>query len=101
MYNNTSKIMGYVNLGNTEQQLRSLEEDDQSIANNVAMHMLQFMVRGLNQRLEYPVVHFATATLTTEQLQFGRYLESWKASDLKVMVIAGDGASANKKVFDI
>ena len=102
VYNkHTSQIMGYVNLGNTEQQLRSLEEDDQSIANNVATHMLQFMVRGLSQRLEYPVAHFATATLTAEQLypMVWEVVGKLEASDLKVMVITADGASANRKCF--
>ena len=98
----TSQIMGYINLGNTEQQLRSLEEDDQSIANNVATHMLQFMVQG-SVSLEYPVPHFkfATATLTAEQLypMVWEVVGKLEASDLKVMVITADGASANRKFF--
>lgn len=102
VYNkHTSHIMGYVNLGSTEQQLLSLEEDDQNIVNHVATHMLQFMVRGLSQRLEYPVAHFATSNLTAEQL----YPMVWEvvgvleASDLKVMIITADGASTNRKFF--
>ena len=94
-------IMGYVNLGNVEQQLLLLEKEDQSLTDHVATHVLQFMVRGLSQRLEYPVAHFATSTLTASQL----YSMVWEvickleSLDLKVMVITADGAAVNRKFF--
>ena len=56
---------------------------------------------GLSQHLEYLVAHFATATVTAEQL----YPMVWEvvgklaAAGLKVVVITADGASANRKFF--
>ena len=63
--------------------------------------MLQFMVRGISQHLDYPVAHFATSTLTAEQLypMVWEVVGKLEAADLKVKVITADGASANRKFF--
>ena len=45
VYNkHTGQIIGYVNLGNTEQQLLLLEKGDKGTSSHVATHILQFMV---------------------------------------------------------
>ena len=93
VYNkHTCPIIGYVNLGSTEQQLIALEKEGKSTASLVATHVLQFMVRGICMKLDYPVAHFATTNLTAEQL----YPMVWqvvKIAGLKVMIIIADGAT--------
>ena len=68
VYNkNTGKLIGYVNLGNVEQQLLLMEQN-KKVTDYVATHMLAFMVRGLRTGLNYPLAHFTTANLSEEQM---------------------------------
>ena len=97
----SSNIIGYVNLGNTEQQLLSLEQEVKDGVSQMATHMLQFMVRGICMHLDYPMAHFATNNLSSEQM----YPIVWdvigqlESIGLKVMVLTADGASQNRKLF--
>ena len=60
VYNkHTGNLVGYVNLGNVENQLLLLEEN-KKVTNYVATHMLTFMIRGISTSLNYPLAHFAT-----------------------------------------
>lgn len=102
VYNkHTANIIGYINLGNTEQQLLTLEQEDKGGVRHLATHMLQFMVRGICMKLDYPVAHFATSKLSSEQM----YPMVWdvvgqlESIGLKVMMITADGASHNRKFF--
>ena len=102
VYNkHTSQIIGYVSLGSTEQQLLLLEEEKIDAAGHVATHMLQFMVRAISAHLNYPVAHFATSTLTAEQLyaMVWDVIGSLESIEMKVIIITADGASANRKFF--
>ena len=78
-----------------------MEQEDKVDVSQVATHMLQFMVRGICMKLDYPVAHFATNNLSSEQM----YPIVWvvvgqlEAIGLKVMVITADGASPNRKFF--
>ena len=101
VYNkHTSQIVGYVNLASTEQQLLALEKDNKGTS-PVATHVLQFMVRGICMRLDYPISHFATASLSTEQLYpvVWEVIGAVESTGLKVMVVTADGASPNRKFF--
>ena len=97
----SANIIGYVNLGNTEQQLLSLEQEDKVGVSQVATHMLQFMVHGICMNLDYPVAHFATNNLSSEQMYpiVWDVVSQLEAIGLKVMVITADGASPNRKFF--
>ena len=66
---------------------------------NVATHMLTFMVRGIFSNLEFPYAQFPTTgavghTLFTLVWDAVRNIEE---CGLKVMVITCDGASTNRK----
>ena len=101
IYNkHTGQIIGYVNLGDIEQQLVALEEN-RSFISNVATHMLQFMLRGLSARLNNPVAHFATSALTAKQLypMVWDVIGSVECTRLKVIIITANGASMNRKFF--
>ena len=53
VYNkHTSQIVGFVNLGSTEQQLLALEQEERRAASPLATHVLQFMVRGICMHLD-------------------------------------------------
>ena len=98
VYNkHTGKLIGYVNLGNTEQQLLQMEE--QSMVDKLGTNMLAFMLRGLNMNLSYIVAHFATSKLSGEQLHptVWAVIEKAECARLKVVAVTGDGASSNRK----
>ena len=92
-------IIGYVNLGNTEQQLRNLEQGTQ--ANTPATHVLQFMVRAITGNLNYPICHYATDSITGEQLMgiVWGVIEAVESAGLKVVIVTADGDSQNRKFF--
>ena len=92
MYNkHTSQIIGLVNLGNTEQQLLTLEQEERGTGSPVATHGLQFMVRGI--RSDYPVSYFATSSLSAE------VIGAVESTGLKMMIVTADGAFQNRKFF--
>ena len=64
VYNrNTFELIGFVNLGQFNNQLMSLNSSDNDFDPKfVATHMLVFMVRGLFIDLEFPYAQFATKT---------------------------------------
>ena len=75
-----------------------LEAEDRGGPSLLATHMLQFMVRGLCTKLNYPVTHFATSSLTGEKL----YPMVWVVfGSLKGIGHTADGAAANRKFFCI
>ena len=104
----TSQIIGFVNLGNANDQLNSLTCTGNATHSSVgadssivADHMLVFMVRGLLTDLEFPYAQFATRASSATELfpivwEVVRNLES---CSLKVLAITCDGASQNRKFF--
>jgi hypothetical protein len=98
----SGQIIGYVNLGSVENQLMQLEDDMYGNSQcQVATHVLQFMVRGLTMKLNYPVAHFATANLTAEQLHpiVWGVIADLECIGLKIIIVTADGAAANRKFF--
>lgn len=94
MYNkHTSQIIGLVNLGNTEQQLLALEQEERGTGSRVATHGLQFMVRGGGIWSDYPVSYFATSSLSAE------VIGAVESTGLKMMIVTADGAFQNRKFF--
>jgi hypothetical protein len=63
----TSQIIGFINLGDVNNQLLQFQRSQTSDMDNplpppVAKHMLVFMVRGLFSKLEFPYVQFPCGT---------------------------------------
>ena len=63
----TSQIIGFINLGDVNNQLLRFQcsqtsDTDNSLPPPVAKHMLVFMVRGLFSKLEFPYVQFPCGT---------------------------------------
>jgi hypothetical protein len=97
----TNQVIGFVNLGDTLKQLQELESGRTRTSKDVATHVLQFMVRALGGKLDYPLAHFSTSALSGEQLFsiVWEVIEAVESTGLQVIVITGDGASQNRKLF--
>ena len=103
VYNkHTGQIVGYVNLGNVQQQLTMLEQNKKA-TDYIATHMLAFMVRGISTRLNYPIAHFTTTNLSAEQMYplIWELVSKVERTGLKVVAITADGASQNRKFFEM
>lgn len=102
---NESKIIGFVNLGEVNDQLSKFEReasnDTEQSNGEIATHILTIMVRGIFFRLRFPYAHFPTTGITGDFI----FLIVWEAIErlerlgFKVLVITADGASANRKFF--
>ena len=100
----TGDLIGYVNLdgvGNDLHDLQNIVKDKKSV---VAKAVLVVMVRGIFTRLKFPLAHYATASITADFL----YPIIWDAIEalevhcgLHVLFVTCDGASANRKFFQV
>ena len=100
-------LLGFIDIGDVSNTLYSFERqckgEVNDTADKVATHMLAFMVRGIFSKFEFPYAHFPTKGATGEELfpivwDGVRNLEE---SGLRVMVITCDGASPNRKFFQM
>ena len=94
------KLIGFVNLGETNNQLLSFESalasdvTDRPLANS----MLVLMVRG---RLNFPYAQFACHTLTGELLvdPVWEAISRLERQGIRVMALTCDGASSNRRLW--
>ena len=102
VYNkNGGEIIGFVNLGDINQQLMELEKEDQEERPPVAKQILALMVRGILFKLEFPYAHFCSCGVTGEELFpiVWEAIRRLEASEIKVLCVTADGASPNRKFF--
>ena len=102
----SAHIIGFVNMGDVENQLSQLEQRYGSTNVHVqhpaiATHMLVLMVRGIFFKMEYPYAHFPTRRLTAATLSsiMWQGIERLEFLGFKVLAVTGDGASTNRKFF--
>ena len=102
VYNkNCGEVIGFVSLGDINQQLLMLEQQEDTGLPAVAKQILALMVRGMMFKLEFPYAHFGTCGVTGEML----YPIVWEAicrleaSQIKVICVTADGESPNRKFF--
>ena len=95
-------LLGFVNLGEVTNALVNFERQCKNESNNeVATHMLTFMIRGIFSNLNFPYAHFPSEGATADQI----FPLAWDAvknleeCGFKVMVMTCDGASSNRKFF--
>ncbi|XP_070547240.1 uncharacterized protein [Ptychodera flava] len=105
----TGELIGYVDLDKTGNQLVNLEhilngEGRDKQGPPLAKFVLLLMVRGIGSDLKYPLAAFATDGIKCELL----YSILWRAveiielsASLKVLFITCDGASPNRKFFNM
>ncbi|CAC5412162.1 THAP9 [Mytilus coruscus] len=101
----TGELIGYCDLDSISNQIMNLEKAvNDSKPTQVAKFMLVIMVRGITTNLKFPFAGFATNSITADFL----YPIFWKAVSilersvkLKVLFCTCDGASANRKFFQL
>ena len=96
---NSSQIIGFVNLGNINNQLLEFERSQTGESQpRVATHMLVFMVRGLFSCLEFPYVQVPTSL--SGELLFPIVWECVKHLEaIGFKAHTPDGVSSNRKFF--
>ena len=68
---------------------------------DMATHMLSFMVKGIFTSLEFPYAHFPTKGVKAEELHplVWKAIMNLESCGFKYLVVTGDGASCNRKFF--
>ena len=100
-----TKVIGFVNIGEVNDELDKLERDMKSNTKlpEIATYILTLMVRGIFTALRFPYANFPTTSITGDSM----FLIVWEAVErleklgFKVLVITADGASANRKFFQM
>ena len=100
----TGELIGYLDLNKFGNTLNDLENEMEKKQPKMATHILVIMVRGIANRLKFPLAAFATDGITADLL----YGIMWKAIELvefhaglKVIFITCDGASPNRRFFEM
>lgn len=93
-----------MNLGEAANALHYFEQEGQERQRHLARYLLLFMVKGITTELCFPLSYYATDGITADLL----YPLLWEAirtlelvTDLRVLFITCDGASPNRKFFNI
>ena len=99
---NTGNILGFIDLGNTNNQLMDFEKSIMGEQESLlATSMIMLMVRGLFTDLCFPYAQFSASTPTGDLL----FDPLWDAvarlewCGLKLLCITADGASSNRRFF--
>ncbi|XP_069106990.1 uncharacterized protein [Argopecten irradians] len=100
----TGELIGYCDLDRVGNELLDLEKHRRDDTPDIAKFMLVLMVRGVAVDLRFPLAAFATTSVTADLL----YSILWKAVavveiniKLKVLFFTCDGATPNRKFFNI
>ena len=105
VYNkNSGEVIGFVNMGDVNNQLSELERTCRSHEPErpkIAKQMLTFMVRGIFAHLQFPYAHFPTAAITSDYLSslVWEAIRQLELCGFKVIAVTCDGASTNRKFF--
>ena len=101
-------VLGFVNLGEEEDQLAQLEKSVKSTntrpcRQEVATHVLALMVRGVATSLRFPYAHFATSGVTSGVLTsiIWSAVQHIETAGFHVIAITADGAASNRKFFEL
>ena len=99
----TGQLIGYVNLDDISNQILDIEKGNQQASRDLATSALVIMVRGITTNLKFPLAAFATRGLDSSQLFtiLWRVIELLEDRGLKVLFITCDGASQNRKFFEM
>lgn len=102
VYNkHTGEIVGFTSLGNVNDDLLRLEQEGEHPL--VAKYVLALMVRGIMFRLNFPYAHFVSRGATADVIFpiVWEVIRRLEGSELKVLCVTADGASPNRKFFQM
>ena len=96
------ELIGFTDLGNINNDLNQLEKSN-PVGSEIATHVLLLMVRGLFNGINFPYAHFATKSITADTLFpiVWEAVEHLQISGLNVIAFTSDGASANRKFYQM
>ncbi|XP_072047274.1 uncharacterized protein [Amphiura filiformis] len=102
----TGELVGFTDLGDVQNSLRDFEAqmtNDTKPEQSLASHMFVIMVRGLFVNVTYPLAQFPTANTKSDEIfaLCWRAIEILEMAGLKVLSITCDGASINRRFFDL
>lgn len=102
----TGSLIGFTNLGNINDLLTEYErllDSDQESSPPLAKSMLVFFVRGLFTNFQFPYAQFACKSLSGDLLfnPFWEAVYRLERMGLKVIAATADGASPNRKFFQL
>ena len=93
----TGDLIGYIDLGDKELNCATLKNSE-----DIASHILVFLVRSVVNPIKFAFANFATKNVTSLQL----FPLFWNAvgiledsCELKVVAVTSDGASANRTFY--
>ena len=101
VYNKHSgELIGFLDLGGIGNDIQNMEESVKKENKPLARYVLVLMVRGVSSNIKFPLAHFATNGVTSDQL----FPILWEGVEilevdlsLKVLFITSDGASPNRR----
>ncbi|CAB4003821.1 Hypothetical predicted protein [Paramuricea clavata] len=96
---NSGDLVGFMDLGDPMTNFACLDEKD-----TIATHALAFLVRGLCTDVKHIIAYFFTGNVTSYQLMpiFWKVVSILELSlDLWVVGLVNDGASPNRKLFNL
>jgi hypothetical protein len=96
---NSGDLVGFMDLGDPMTNFACLDEKD-----TIATHALAFLVRGLCTDVKHIIAYFFTGNVTSYQLMpiFWKVVSTLELSlDLWVVGLVNDGASPNRKLFNL
>lgn len=106
VFDDTGKLIGFVNLGSVQNCIDDLEQclsstDISSITPEEATHMFVFMVVSLFSDWKMPVAFFPTTTIKSFALfnVFWKCVEELEQREFKVLTSTCDGASPHRKFY--
>ena len=105
VFDDTGKLIGFVDLGSTQNNIdeleRSLSSQGSSTIPEEATHMFVFMAVSLFSNWKMPVAFFPTTTIKSYALFniFWKCIEELEQRDFKVLTSTCDGASPHRKFY--
>lgn len=101
------RLIGLVDIGEVNNELvrfeQSCDENKSTPELQIAKYMLVFMVRGICTSLKFPFAQFATKNMTADLLfpLVWEVIQKLELIGLKVIAVTCDGASQNRKFFQM
>ena len=96
---NSGQLIGFIDLGDPMTNYANLQQED-----TIASHALAFLVCGLCTDLKHIIRYYFTRNVTSFQLMpiFWKIVSVLEVSlDLRVVAAVNDGASPNRKFFNL
>uniref|UniRef100_A0A7M6DPD0 Uncharacterized protein n=1 Tax=Clytia hemisphaerica TaxID=252671 RepID=A0A7M6DPD0_9CNID len=105
----TGKLVGFTEMGRINDEIEEFgrlcntDKDDADEDRPIAKYVIVFMVRGICSGLNYSFGHFASEGFESDQIFYCAYEATriLEGIGLKVRAMTADGASPNRKFFNL